>query len=500
MIFRQGAGHVQPNSAADPGLVFNAGWNDWLRLPVRSQQLCTFCFGTAPAPVFDPSDYNGASIAIGDLAGTQTVTRKVTNVGSGPATYTAVVDRPVRLRLVVTPVDPHPRQGRVRSRSPSHSPARRPHSTSTPAASSPGPTAAHNVRIPLVIRPVALAAPAQVSGIGAAISYDVTFGYDGTFTATARGLVPAAITADTVADDPTDSTCSLTSPNAKLVQVTIAAGTTYARFSLFDADVNAGSDLDLCVFKSDETQVGASGSGTSAEEVNLLNPAAGDYTVVVQGWGVAGSTPFKLHTWLLGSAAAGNMTVTAPGGGHHRRHRHDQPDIHRPRGRPRSTSAPSRTPASTACPTRRSSAWTSPRPTPAGGSATGSTQREAPGDAGGLAVPVGLRSARRRVLAPADGAALGARPVVELPAAGLHHHAVPRREHLGVHHPGLGAAEAAVGEGHGLRGDDRDRGGVHAGTRGGIGNRGLDNRRRHAVTDTRRHGWHRAGRLVHGGR
>ena len=66
------------------------------------------------------------------------------------------------------------------------------------------------------------------------------------------------------------------------------------------------------MFNSGGTLVGSSGSGTSAEEVNLLNPAAGTYTVVVQGWGVADSTPFKLHTWLLGSAAAGNMTVTAP--------------------------------------------------------------------------------------------------------------------------------------------------------------------------------------------
>ena len=41
--------------------------------------------------------------------------------------------------------------------------------------------------VPIVIRPVALAAPAQVSG-----SYNVTFGYNGPFTATARGLVPSA--------------------------------------------------------------------------------------------------------------------------------------------------------------------------------------------------------------------------------------------------------------------------------------------------------------------
>ncbi|MGE5337866.1 MAG: hypothetical protein ACM3PU_08550, partial [Gemmatimonadota bacterium] len=164
----------------------------------------------------------------------------------------------------------------------------------------------HSVRTPIVVRPVALAAPAQVSG-----SYNVTFGYSGTFTATARGLVPAAITAGTVADDPTDSTCSPSSPNAQLISVVIPAGTTYARFSLFDADVSPGSDIDLCVFRG-TTLVGSSGSGTSAEEVNLVNPTAATYTVVVQGYSVAGSSPFKLHTWLLGSADAGNMTVSAP--------------------------------------------------------------------------------------------------------------------------------------------------------------------------------------------
>lgn len=162
-----------------------------------------------------------------------------------------------------------------------------------------------------MVQPVALAVPAAVSGTGDPISYPVTFGYTGSFTAAARGLVPAVVTAGTVADDPTDGGCSLTTPNAVLVPVTIDAGTTYARFSLFDADVNPGSDLDLCVFRG-TTSVGSSAGGTSAEEVNLLNPAADTYTVVVQGWGVDGTTPFALHTWLLGSADAGNMTVSAP--------------------------------------------------------------------------------------------------------------------------------------------------------------------------------------------
>jgi hypothetical protein len=253
----------------------------------------------------DPSNLNVASIAIGDLAGIQTVTRKVTNVGARE-TYTFSYEG---LDGIIVASDTA-----SFTLNPGASKTYKVTFTTNGAALNEyvggyitwTGDQGHVVRSPVVIRPVALAAPAQVSG-----SYSVTFGYNGPFTATARGLVPAAITADTVSDDPSDSTCSLTSPNAKHISVTVPAGTTYARFSLFDADVNPGSDIDLCVFRG-TTQVGSSGSGTSAEEVNLLNPAADTYTVVVQGWGVAGSSPFKLHTWLLGTADAGNMAVSAP--------------------------------------------------------------------------------------------------------------------------------------------------------------------------------------------
>ena len=43
----------------------------------------------------------------------------------------------------------------------------------------------------MVVRPVALAAPAAGLRNGGPINYNVTFGYTGPFTATARGLVPA---------------------------------------------------------------------------------------------------------------------------------------------------------------------------------------------------------------------------------------------------------------------------------------------------------------------
>ena len=306
LIFRQGAGHVDPNKAESPGLVFDSGFNDWLRF-ICGTQPGSFC---GPYPAIDPSDLNVASIAIGNLAGVQTVTRRVTNVNSVTATFNASVSGMVGFNTTVTPASFTLAPGATQTFTVDFT------RTSASLNAYTGgqltwTNGTQNVRVPIVVRPVALAAPAQVFSSGSPISYGITQGYTGPFTATPRGLVPAAVTSGTVPDDPTNSTCSLTSPNAVLVPVVVPAGITYARFSLFDADVNAGSDIDLCVFNG-TTLVGSSGSGTSAEEVNLLSPAAAIYTVVVQGWGVAGSSPFKLHSWLLGSSDAGNMAVTAP--------------------------------------------------------------------------------------------------------------------------------------------------------------------------------------------
>jgi hypothetical protein len=261
--------------------------------------------------VIDPSNLNTASIAIGDMAGSQTVTRTVRNVHNAPATYTASVTGMAGFTTVVSPASFTVAAGASKTFSITFTRTTAALNAYTGGQLTLTGSGGHVVRIPMVVRPVAFAAPAEVSGNGADINYNVTFGYSGAFSATPRGLVPAAITAGNVADDPTDGACSLTAPNAQLIPVVIPAETTYARFSLFDADVAPGADIDLCVFRG-TTLVGSSGSGTSAEEVNLLNPAPGNYTVVVQGWGVVGSSPFSLHSWILDSADAGNMTVTAP--------------------------------------------------------------------------------------------------------------------------------------------------------------------------------------------
>jgi hypothetical protein len=308
LIFRQGAGHVQPEKALKPGLVFDSAFTDWVAF-ICGVQPGGGCAGVTP---IDASNLNVASIAIADLVGIQKVTRRVTNVGNTAATYTASVDGLSGFSVSLSPAPISIAPGETKSFELQFLRLGAAFGAYTGGQLRLTSDAGDVVRIPVVLRPSALAAPAQVTGNGGPFSYAVKFGYDGPFTATARGLVPPSVTADNVADDPTDGSCSLTSPNAKLIPVVIPVGVTYARFSLFAADAAPGADLDLCVFSAGQTLLASSRNAGAAEEVNLINPSAGTYIVVVHGYAVASTSPFKLHTWLLGSADAGNMTVSAP--------------------------------------------------------------------------------------------------------------------------------------------------------------------------------------------
>ena len=311
-IFRQGGGHVSPTNAADPGLVFDSNIVDW------GAFLCGTTTEVRPVickvlkligASFDPSDLNLASIAIGDLAGKQTVKRRVTNVGGSTATYSHAVTGLAGITVKVSPATLRLRPGETKSFTVTFT-----RTTSTFNTYNGGhitwSDGNHDVRMPVVIAPVALAAPAEVTSTGGPIRYSVKFGYTGPFSATARGLVPATTTDGSVADDPNDA-FDPDGPGVASFPVVIAPGTTYARFSLFDANVSPASDLDLYVFQG-TTLVAASGTGTSEEEANLVNPAPGNYTVFVHGFSVPGTANFTLFQWLLDSTAAGNMTVTAP--------------------------------------------------------------------------------------------------------------------------------------------------------------------------------------------
>jgi hypothetical protein len=76
--FAQGAGNVRPDRMFNPGLIFDAREQDWLGF----LEGVGFHTDSGVSPI-DPSDYNSPSIAIGELLGSQTITRRVTAVKAG---------------------------------------------------------------------------------------------------------------------------------------------------------------------------------------------------------------------------------------------------------------------------------------------------------------------------------------------------------------------------------------------------------------------------------
>ncbi|WOH03085.1 hypothetical protein DCAR_0522477 [Daucus carota subsp. sativus] len=105
--FSYGAGHVEPNRAMDPGLVYDLTVNDYLTF------LCSLHYNQSQITLFSEepytcpkqislTDFNYPSITVPNLNGSITVTRTVKNVGS-PGTYKARVIRPPGITASVEP-------------------------------------------------------------------------------------------------------------------------------------------------------------------------------------------------------------------------------------------------------------------------------------------------------------------------------------------------------------------------------------------------------------
>jgi len=173
----------------------------------------------------------------------------------------------------------------------------------------------HNVTSPLVVRPVQLAAPDEVgaSGTDGSLSFDVTFGYEGDYTAATHGLVPSTQQSDTVVDDPANdiNTALDTGVGVNFHLVSVPAGSAYTRISLFDDYTDGNDDLDLYVWTYPGFSfVGSSGSGTSAEEVNIPFPTSEYYFVAVHGWQTDGpDANYTLFDWSVSATPGGSLSL-----------------------------------------------------------------------------------------------------------------------------------------------------------------------------------------------
>lgn len=98
-----GSGHIRPKHALDPGLVYDASYQDYLLFACASggAQLDH----SLPCPATPPPPYqlNHPSLAIHGLNGSVTVQRTVTNVGQGSARYSVAVVEPMGVSVKVSP-------------------------------------------------------------------------------------------------------------------------------------------------------------------------------------------------------------------------------------------------------------------------------------------------------------------------------------------------------------------------------------------------------------
>ncbi|KAF2323871.1 hypothetical protein GH714_002769 [Hevea brasiliensis] len=105
--FDYGAGHIRPNRAMDPGLVYDLTENDYLNFlcarGYNQSQIKLFLGKPYPCPKsFSLADFNYPSIIVPNLNESVTVTRRVKNVGS-PGEYFAYVKAPPGVSVLVKP-------------------------------------------------------------------------------------------------------------------------------------------------------------------------------------------------------------------------------------------------------------------------------------------------------------------------------------------------------------------------------------------------------------
>ena len=309
--FDQGAGFVQPNGATDPGVVFEHELPEWAGY---LEDVLQADIWEEVAPL-DGSELNQASIAIGQLAGTETVTRTLTSVSGEDETSELSaeldgVDVAFSPESVTVPAGGTAAVEVTFTRTDA---AYGEYATGYLTANS----GTHAVRLPLAVRPVAAAVdPAEVHGTGPDGSADVavTAGFAGTMTTSVTGLVGVVPEADSV---PTGSYSEAFDPLAPaphesvdIRDIEVSDETSLMRLAVDGAD---GNDLDLWLYKvdgDDETLVSYSATGSGDETVTLVDPAPGLYRAYVHGWGVPTDGTYTWSEWLLTQGTEGNLSVT----------------------------------------------------------------------------------------------------------------------------------------------------------------------------------------------
>ncbi|KAJ9162795.1 hypothetical protein P3X46_022539 [Hevea brasiliensis] len=105
--FDYGSGHVDPRAALDPGLIFDAGYEDYLGFlcttpGIDVHEIKNYTNSPCNYTMKHPSNFNTPSITVSHLVKTQTVTRMVTNVAE-EETYVIAARMQPSIAIEATP-------------------------------------------------------------------------------------------------------------------------------------------------------------------------------------------------------------------------------------------------------------------------------------------------------------------------------------------------------------------------------------------------------------
>jgi subtilisin family serine protease len=321
--FAMGAGHIRPGevdergSAFQPGLVYNAAFNDYLGfLCDAAPEVFTDASATCAAlegegvPT-DAVNLNYPSIGISQLAGERTISRTVTSVADSTQRYRARVDAPPGYEVAVSPSSFEIAPGETATYEVTIRNASAPidewaFGSLTWSSGRRG----FDVRSPIAVKAALFDAPDEVTGTGVdgSVSFDVTFGYTGDYSAAAHGLEPATLTNDTVVQDP-DQTFDPADgfSNAHTFDV---SGAAHFRVAIPPEATEPEADLDVYVVDPNGDLVASSTNGATDELVDIPQPADGTWTVYVHGWQTVGpDSEYTMYSWLVPATPGGNLTV-----------------------------------------------------------------------------------------------------------------------------------------------------------------------------------------------
>ncbi len=324
--FDFGAGHVNPGgpwnkgSVDQPGLVYNAEFYDYLGFlcdagpEVFANPAGTCGFLASIGVPTDAYNLNLPSIGVANLPGAITIQRTVTSVAkeSSTRTYKPTVVAPPGYSVSVSPSQIALKTGESATYYVTIT------NTGAPAGewffgSLTWTDKTHNYSVysPIAVKGALFDAPDAVSGSGedGSASFDVQFGYTGSYSAAAHGLVPATVDSGDVVQDPDQSfnpgdgysdSYTFNLSGAAFFRVAIPA----------DAVGDPAIDLDVFVFDPDGNLAGSSTLGGTDEEVSFVSPMDGTWTVFVHGWQTAGpSAVYDMYSWVLSATPGGSLNI-----------------------------------------------------------------------------------------------------------------------------------------------------------------------------------------------